>query len=72
MIILWIRNNKKGKKQDTAQPETASFQQHSDEMKQFSLGHPKLESTGARDILTPEGDVLATVHEVRMALNCQN
>ena len=72
MLILWIRKNKARKNRATSQADPASLPQHNEAMQRFSLNHPKLESTGGRDILTPEGDILATVREVRMALNCQN
>ncbi len=70
MIILWIRKNKADKQKLTENQ--MSFQEHDDIMKRFRLAHPDVQQTASRDIITEEGNLLAPVHQVRLAENIQN
>jgi len=69
MIILWIRKNKAGNKDYT---NAASFQEHDDIMKRFRMAHPDINLSASRDIVTDEGNLLAPVHQVKLAANIQN
>jgi hypothetical protein len=71
MIILWIRKNKAGNK-DNSVREAGSFTEHDDVMKRFRLAHQDVNSTTSRDIMTSEGNLLAPVHQVKLAENVQN
>ena len=68
MIILWIRKNKA----EQQKKEFESFQEHDDIMKKFRLAHPDVNLMGSRDIVTEEGNLLAPVHQVKLAANIQN
>ncbi len=69
MIILWIRKNKGAKNNmETG----ADFQEHDDIMKRFRMAHPDVNLTASRDIMTSEGNLLAPVHQVKLAVNIQN
>ena len=70
MIILWIRKNKAGKIKDSGDFE--SFQEHDDVMKRFRMAHPDINQSASRDIVTDEGNLLAPVHQVKLAANIQN
>ncbi len=72
MIILWIRKNKAGKQNGTGKKDTESFQEHDDIMKRFRLAHPDVNLLSSRDIMTSEGNLLAPVHQVKLAENIQN
>ena len=71
MIILWIRKTKKDK-QKSLKDEKDFFREHDEMMKKFRLGHPELEVVSDRDILTGDGNLLAPVHQVRLADYVQN
>jgi hypothetical protein len=72
MIILWIRKRKTSER--TRQPENnrESFQKHDESMKSFSLSHPKIESARPKDIMTVDGNVLASIQNVKMGKHTQN
>jgi hypothetical protein len=70
MIILWIRKNQADKAQATQN--NVSFQEHDDVMKRFRMAHPDTNLTTCRDIVTTEGNLLAPVHQVKLAANIQN
>jgi hypothetical protein len=70
MIILWIRKNKADKLNDMGN--TATFQEHDDVMKRFRMSHPDVNMVASRDIMTSEGNLLAPVHQVKLADNIQN
>jgi hypothetical protein len=70
MIILWIRKNKADKLSDIGN--TATFQEHDDVMKRFRMSHPDVNMEASRDIVTNEGNLLAPVHQVKLAENIQN
>ena len=70
MIILWIRKNK-AEKQNLIENQM-SFQEHDDIMKKFRMSHPDLNLTSSQDITTSEGNLLAPVHQVKLAVNIQN
>jgi hypothetical protein len=70
MIILWIRKNKADKLSDMGN--TAAFQEHDDVMKRFRMSHPDVNMVASRDIVTNEGNLLAPVHQVKLADNIQN
>jgi hypothetical protein len=71
MLILWIRKNKKGGQAPAKETERKSFQEHDEEMKKFSLAHPKIENE-PENTLTNEEPILAPVHWVRLNKNIQN
>ena len=70
MIILWIRKNK-AEKQNLIDGQM-SFQEHDDIMKKFRMAHPDLNLTTSKDIATPEGNLLAPIDQVKLAVNTQN
>ncbi len=70
MIILWIRKNKANKKKDNENFE--SFQEHDDIMKRFRMAHPDVNLVTSKDVVTAEGNLLAPVHQVKLAANIQN
>jgi len=70
MIILWIRKNKAEKLNNLG--DAASFQEHDDVMKRFRMAHPDTNMVASRDIMTSEGNLLAPVHQVKLADNIQN
>jgi hypothetical protein len=70
MIILWIRKHKTDK--DNSVREAESFKEHDDVMKRFRLAHRDITSTSSREIVTNEGNLLAPVHQVKLAENVQN
>ena len=70
MIILWIRKNQ-AEKQNLAEQQM-SFQEHDDIMKRFRMAHPDINLSNSQDIATPEGNLLAPVHQVKLAANIQN
>jgi hypothetical protein len=41
-------------------------------MKRFRLAHPDVNMVSARDILTPEGNLLAPIQQVKLASHIQN
>ena len=72
MIILWIRKNKLDGQKDIEPKEIESFQQHDDIMKKFRMAHPDLNLMVSQDMITSEGNLLAPVHQVKLAANIQN
>ncbi len=52
--------------------EPVSFQEHDDIMKRFRLAHPDMNVAAPHDIMTEEGNLLAPVHQVKLAENIQN
>lgn len=72
MIILWI-TKRNGLKLDTPKPgKSQSFPEHDASMKKFRQTHPKKASSPARDILMPEGNLLAPIASVKLHENIQN
>ncbi len=67
MLILWFRKKKadrlNGKKENQV------TQEREDVINQFRLEHP---DTTARDIMTEDGNLLATIQEVKLWTNIQN
>ena len=49
-----------------------SFRQHNEAMKQFRRTHPDLNALSNRDILTTDGDLLATIQGIRLDAHAQN
>jgi hypothetical protein len=41
-------------------------------MKRFRMAHPDINQSTSRDIVTTEGNLLAPVHQVKLAANIQN
>jgi hypothetical protein len=72
MIILWIRKKKTDAQKVTMPKEDRSFHEHDDIMKRFRLAHPDVSMVSARDILTPEGNLLAPIQQVKLASHIQN
>lgn len=70
MIILWIKKNKSEKTNKAENFE--SFQEHDDIMKRFRMAHPDINQSNSQDIVTQEGNLLAPVHQVKLAANIQN
>jgi len=76
MLILWIRKSKTG--EQTRQQETGkdSFRKHVEDMKRFRLSHAReievISSKDIKDIMTPDGDVLAAVQKVSLSEHAQN
>lgn len=71
MLILLITPRSK---QEPPTPATGedSFRRHNEAMKQFRRAHPDLNILNARDILTADGDLLATVEGIRLDGNARN
>ncbi len=72
MIILWIRKSKAGLHNNVTPKEMQNFQQHDDIMKQFRLAHPDINLMNSKDFVMSDGNLLAPVHEVKLAANIQN
>lgn len=72
MLILWIRKKKTVEPNSTRQNEKESFQKHDAAMKQFRLDHPDAGIIGAGDFITPDGNILAPVHNVKLTAHIQN
>jgi hypothetical protein len=72
MLILWIRRTKTGEQTSPPKNEKESFQKHNEDMKNFRLSHPETENINPKDIITPDGIILAPVHGVKLARNVQN
>jgi hypothetical protein len=72
MLIFWIRKNKSGEQSGTPKNEKGSFQKHDEDMKRFCGVHPKLETSGARDMMKVNGDILATVQRVKLNKHIHN
>lgn len=72
MLILWIRKNKTGERTCTPKNAKESFRKHNEDMKRFRLSHPEIEATSGRDIMTADGNVLATVQNVKLNKHVQN
>lgn len=72
MIIFWIQKSKKDKRQNISDDQNRSFKEHDETMRKFRLGHPELEAIYDNDILTGDGNLLAPVHNIKLAGNIQN
>ena len=72
MLILWIRKAQKSEQTCHDNNDRSSFQKHNEDMKRFCLAHPKIESTGSKDIVTTDGAILAPIQTVKLAGNSQN
>jgi len=72
MLILWIRKTKESEQTRHDKNDKGSFQKHDEDMKRFCMAHPKIESTGSKDIITTDGAILAPVQAVKLAGNSQN
>jgi hypothetical protein len=72
MLILWIRKTKTGDQTCHQKNGQSSFQKHDENMKRFRLTHPRIKSTGSKDIMTTDGAILAPVQTVKLASNSQN
>jgi len=72
MLILWIRKSQTGEQTCHLKNSQNSFQKHDEDMKRFRLAHPRIESTGSRDIMTTDGAILAPVQTVKLAKYSQN
>jgi len=72
MLILWIRKGKTGGQTRPSKNDKESFRKHNEDMKRFCLSHPKIEATSAHDIMTADGNVLATVQQVKLNKHVQN
>ena len=72
MLILWIRKSKTGERTCPQENDKDSFRKHDEDMKRFRLAHPKIEVTSSKDIMTPDGNILATVQKVKLDKYAQN
>ena len=72
MLILWIRRNKTDKQTSLPKKEKETLKKHNEDMKKFRLSHPEIENIDVKDIISPDGAILAPVHGVKLAKNVQN
>jgi hypothetical protein len=72
MLILLIRKAKSDEQSNSQKDDRESFRKHDEDMKGFFLSHPKIETTESRDIMTPDGNVLAPVQGVKLGNHVQN
>ncbi|OGO32414.1 MAG: hypothetical protein A2Z29_02385 [Chloroflexi bacterium RBG_16_56_11] len=72
MIILWIRKSQPNKPDNRAENEGGPFNKHDEAMKEFRRRHPEVDATRPKDILTPDGNLLAPVVKVTLTENVQN
>jgi hypothetical protein len=71
MLILLITPRNK-QERPVADSDDDSFRRHNEAMKQFRRAHPDLNTVSNRDILTADGDLLATVSGTRLDDNSRN
>ncbi len=72
MLILWIRRNKKNKKNSPDKNFKESFEKHDEDMKKFRSSHQDFETIVYKDIITSDGTVLAQINNVKLAKHSQN
>ena len=72
MLILWIRRNKTDKQPSPPKKDKETLKKHNEDMKKFRLSHPEIENIDVKDIISPDGAILAPVHGVKLAKNVQN
>jgi hypothetical protein len=72
MFILWIRKKKADRQDGAAKQATRLSQKQEDAIQQFRLEHPDIAVGSASDIVTGDGNLLATVEEVTLWPNIQN
>jgi len=72
MLILWIRRNKTDKQTNSPKNDKETLKKHNEDMKKFRLSHPEIETINVKDIIAPDGAILAPVHGVKLAKNVQN
>jgi hypothetical protein len=72
MLILWIRRSKADKQTSPTKNDKETLKKHNEDMKKFRLSHPEIENINVKDIIEPDGAILAPVHGVKLAKNVQN
>ena len=72
MLILWLRRNKNSKRNQRPKNTKESFRKHDEDMKKFCFSHPILETTGPKEIITLDRNLLVTVQNVKLARHTQN
>jgi hypothetical protein len=72
MLILWIRKRKADRQSGDEMKAARFSQEPEDAIKQFRLEHPDIAVSNARDIVTEDGNLLATIQEVKLWGNIQN
>lgn len=72
MLILWFRKNKAFKQNIEDGKKTQPFSEGNEVVKQFRLEHPDVAVSNAKDILTEDGNLLASIEEVKLWENIQN
>jgi hypothetical protein len=72
MFILWIRKKKADRQSGDEGKMTRLSPEREDVIKQFYLEHPDVAVSNARDIMTEDGNLLATIQEVKLWENIQN
>ena len=72
MLILWIRKNK-AFRQDVDKTKGRQFLPEGDDViRRFRLEHPDIAINNAKDILTEDGNLLASIEGVKLWPNIQN
>jgi hypothetical protein len=72
MLILWIRKNRLFKQSGDDKKESQLLQERADILKRFRLEHPDIAINNAKDILTEDGNLLASIQGVKLWPNIQN
>jgi hypothetical protein len=72
MLILWFRKKKAGRQSGGEKKANRLSPEQEDIIKQFRLEHPDIAISNARDIITDDGNLLATVQEFKLWTNMQN
>ncbi len=72
MLILWFRKNRAFKQNVEDGKKNQLFPEGNDIVKQFRLEHPDVAVSNAKDILTEDGNLLASIEEVKLWENIQN
>jgi len=72
MRILWIWNSNEEGPAHPDNKDVDSFRKHDEYMKKFSITHPKVEKTEAKDVRTTDALTLVPLHRVKLASYSQN
>lgn len=72
MFILWLRKSKAGDPTCPPKNDPDSFTKHNEDMKSFRQAHPKTVGNNPKDMITPDGHILAAPFMVKLAQNTQN
>jgi hypothetical protein len=72
MLILWIRKNKAFRQSIAEKNENQLLPEGDDVIKRFRLEHPDIAISNAKDILTDDGNLLASIEGMKLWPNIQN